>query len=68
MAVKKTIDNYKRRFHERYPEYKDHKWTPEGMIYYVIAHEIAHLFSPEYLHGTVNEEIPRNIIWEYLRI
>ena len=56
-GCKKTIDNYEYRFHERYPEYKDHKWTPEGMVFYVIAHEIAHLFSPEYLHGTVNEEI-----------
>jgi len=56
MAVKKTIDNYEHRFHERYPEYKDHKWTPEGMVFYVIAHEIAHLFSPEHLH-TAKEEI-----------
>jgi hypothetical protein len=56
-GCKETIDKYKDKFHERYPEYKDHEWTIEGMVFYVIAHEIAHLFSPEYLHGTVKEEI-----------
>jgi len=51
---RKTIERDEPEFHQKYPEFSDHKWTLNEMIVYVLAHEIGHLFSPELLHGPGN--------------
>lgn len=41
-----TISGKKGKFENHYPEYAHIKWTLEGMVYYVLAHEIVHVIIP----------------------
>lgn len=38
--------NKKWKFENHYPEYAHIKWTLEGLVYYVLAHEMAHIIVP----------------------
>lgn len=41
-----TIKNEKHIFEDHYPEYAHIKWTLNGMLFYVLTHEIVHILIP----------------------